>query len=623
MSGKITTILCILLALALGVNGYADDRAVISGHVTIENNLQAIYGAKLFLYNTHRDIIDSTDSELQGVFHINTVAGEYYLSAEKDNYIREYYPGTYKIEEAQKIVVFAGQTVSVNFDLDRGGWLGGSFNYAGREIEKGLITAIKIDGPYAGWYRSEYLGSERPVNYVLNGLIPGAYKVVAMGSAKKTIFYPGVDNFEDAEIIYVERNAGVPDISFFLEQCTFGSASGRVFDAVTGDGLIGVPIYAYQWQEYWDDPNLQVAVTGDNGEFSLDLAEGNYTFYLNCDDCIPGGGRIAYYYNNRYNPMLADRVTISHAVPTDNLDFAIDPSIDHDLSISGNIIDTETGQGLGDVVVTALNYFTGQAVSSTYSISNGDYSLDNLPAGEYLLLYSGNNVIPFFYRDTESWQNAEIIELDVNHSGIQSEAITQDYGNLGLAISGRVLTPSGPAIGARVYAYPVGEDDPVAFGKTSASGDYSITTGLVPGAYHVACDMIGYMHEVFPLEVEIDLLNRPVAEDIDFLLEPAATSIAGEEINLPDELMIYASYPNPFNSATKIPVYSGYSHGTEISLAVYNILGQSVGEKTVSLNPGMNYITWDGNDFASPVSSGIYFYRIEGLQQTHRMLYLK
>jgi hypothetical protein len=621
MSRKLATILCIFLALLLSVDGFAADTAVISGRVNVENGVQTIYGARLYLYNTLREAIDSTYSELYGVFQFRVQAGEYYLSAEKDNFIREFYPGIYKLSEAGRITVFAGQTVHINFDLDRGGWLGGVFDYVGRDIDKGLVTAIKVDEPHAGWYRSEYLGNDRPANYVLNGLIPGAYKVLAMASVKKSLFYPGVDNIEEAEIITVERNAGVPDISFLLEQCEIGQASGRVYDVNTGEGLTGVSVYAYQWREYWDDPNLQVALTGEDGGFDLDLPEGEYTFYLNCDNYSPGG-RIAYYYNNRYNPMLADIVAINRNIPAENIDFAVNLNVNHDLSISGNIIDTETGQGLPDVVVTALDYYTGQAVSSTYSISNGNFALENLPSGEYLLMYSGNNVIPFFYRATESWQDAEVIVLNVNHPGIQSEAITQDYGNLGLAISGSVLTPSGPASGARVYAYPVGEDFPIAFGRTSASGEYTITTGLVPGSFRVACDLFGYVHQVYPFAIELDLLHNPVVGNIDFLLEPAVTSIH-ENMNLPGELQVFASYPNPFNDDTRIPVFSGYSHNIDVNLAVYNILGQNVGEKSITLIPGINYIAWKSADFGRAISSGVYFYRVEGLHQTHRMLYLK
>ncbi|UCE65451.1 MAG: T9SS type A sorting domain-containing protein [Candidatus Zixiibacteriota bacterium] len=613
-------IICLLLLF--GIGAFADDTAFISGRVGVENSSQSILEAKLYLYNSHKEIIDSAYSSQNGGFQFSLIAGEYYLSAESGNFIREYYPSVYRISEAGKIVVFSGQNVAVYFSLDRGGWLGGIFDYLGDDVEKGLVTALKVDEPYAGWRRSVLITGQHPINYVLNGLIPGAYKVAGMASAKKTVFYPGVENIENADIIYVERNAGVPDMSFLLEPVGFGHVSGRAYDLNTGEGLIGIPIYAYQWCEFWTDPNMQSVITGEEGLFDFDLPAGVYNFYLNCDGCIPDGGRIAYYYDNQYNPILADKVEVSSGTIITGLDFAVDLNVSHGLTISGNIIDSESDQALSDVVVTAIDYFTGDAISSTYSISNGDYFLENLPSGDYLLQYSGSNVIPFFYRSTENWQNAEVIVLRVSHSGIQNEAITQDFGNLGLAISGNVLTPDGPACGARVYAYPVGGEYPIAYGNTGASGEYSITAGLVNGYYNIVCDLIKYNFEVYPFEIYLDLLENPIAENIDFLLEPTAASI-NDNFNTPGKIEVLANYPNPFNDITRIPVFSGSGAGIDVNLAVYNILGQRAGTKNINLHPGMNYISWSGRDFGREVPSGVYFYRIEGVQKTHKMVFLK
>lgn len=615
-------IICLFSTLLFGVSAFASSNAMITGRVTIENTIEYIYDAKLYLYNSYREIIDSTFTLEGGQFEFDVIAGEYFVSAEKDNYIREYYPSAYEISEAGKITVFANQNVSIYFNLDRGGWLGGIFDYAGGNIEKGLVTAIKVDEPNAGWSRSVLITGERPIHYVLNGLIPGAYKVVAMASVKKTVYYPGVDNFEDAQIIYVERNTGVPDISFLLQPVGIGQITGRAYDSSTGEGLIGIPIYAYQWQDYWDDPNMQVSMTGEEGIYSFELPAGNYYFYLFCDECIEGRGRLALFYNNQYNPILANIIEVPAGVIIPDVDFPLDIDAAHGLTISGNVIDFNTGMAMEDVVVTAIDYSTGLAVNSTYSLSSGDFFLENLPSGEYLLQYSGLNVIPFFYRSTETWQNAEIIVLNLDYSNIIAEPITQDFGNLGLAISGTISTGSGSAAGARIYAYLSGEDDPTAYSRTSATGEYSITTGLVPGNYTVVCDLIGYNYEVYPYDVQLDLLENPVAENIDFLLQSAVTGI-DEDVTVPDAIELLANYPNPFNGSTRIPVYSGKDSEIEIKLSVFNILGQQAGEKSVKLNPGMNYIDWSGNDFNRSMSSGVYFYRIEGLSDTRRMVFLK
>ena len=93
------------------------------------------------------------------------------------------------------------------------------------------------------------------------------------------------------------------------------------------------------------------------------------------------------------------------------------------------------------------------------------------------------------------------------------------------------------------------------------------------------------------------------------------------------------NYPNPFNALTRI----NYTVPTtaEMDLRIYDLLGREV---TVLLHKaerdGYHHVYWDGNDhFGRPLSSGIYFYRLEatepgaGLQprvvETRKMVLLR
>jgi hypothetical protein len=83
--------------------------------------------------------------------------------------------------------------------------------------------------------------------------------------------------------------------------------------------------------------------------------------------------------------------------------------------------------------------------------------------------------------------------------------------------------------------------------------------------------------------------------------------------------------PNPFNPSTTIH-YQIAQSGT-VSLRIYDVSGALV--RTLvdrSHNPGDYDARWDGRDaLGKPVSSGVYFYRLEtkGFTQTHRMVLLK
>ncbi len=103
------------------------------------------------------------------------------------------------------------------------------------------------------------------------------------------------------------------------------------------------------------------------------------------------------------------------------------------------------------------------------------------------------------------------------------------------------------------------------------------------------------------------------------------TLVEEEEVEIPKYFELFQSFPNPFNNHTVIK-YS-LSKTTDVSLVIYNILGQKV--KTLvrkEKQNGLMTVIWDGkDDRGKDLSSGIYFYRLQagGLIQTRRMVLLK
>jgi len=89
---------------------------------------------------------------------------------------------------------------------------------------------------------------------------------------------------------------------------------------------------------------------------------------------------------------------------------------------------------------------------------------------------------------------------------------------------------------------------------------------------------------------------------------------------VPDDFVIYANYPNPFNPATTIRY--GIPRTSHVTLSVFNMLGQEISvlvdeEKT----GGMYEVRWDASD----MPSGIYFYRIQAgsWQKVRRMILMR
>ncbi|MBU8934462.1 MAG: T9SS type A sorting domain-containing protein [candidate division Zixibacteria bacterium] len=72
---------------------------------------------------------------------------------------------------------------------------------------------------------------------------------------------------------------------------------------------------------------------------------------------------------------------------------------------------------------------------------------------------------------------------------------------------------------------------------------------------------------------------------------------------------IYQPYPNPFSTSTTITVYLMTEN--DVTLEIFNILGELVYDTTGHYEAGSTKFTWDGtNNSGEPVSPGVYFYRV-------------
>jgi hypothetical protein len=100
---------------------------------------------------------------------------------------------------------------------------------------------------------------------------------------------------------------------------------------------------------------------------------------------------------------------------------------------------------------------------------------------------------------------------------------------------------------------------------------------------------------------------------------------AAEMVDLPKKTALYQNYPNPFNPATVIR-YEVAEAG-EVTIRIYNVRGALV--KTLyhgQRKPGRYEVGWNGqNRRGEPVSSGVYFYRMEttGFVETRKMVLLR
>ena len=96
------------------------------------------------------------------------------------------------------------------------------------------------------------------------------------------------------------------------------------------------------------------------------------------------------------------------------------------------------------------------------------------------------------------------------------------------------------------------------------------------------------------------------------LRNEATTGIESERLStLPKSLKLEQNYPNPFNPITNI-TYQLPTNG-KVRLTIYSLSGEEIRTLVNVDQPAGTYqVTWDGcNQSGRPVSSGMYFYRLE------------
>jgi hypothetical protein len=113
---------------------------------------------------------------------------------------------------------------------------------------------------------------------------------------------------------------------------------------------------------------------------------------------------------------------------------------------------------------------------------------------------------------------------------------------------------------------------------------------------------------------------------------PEFTREALDDIELtPSDYRLAQNVPNPFNAVTTIQF--SLPAESEVNLTVYDLVGRKVAEPLTSVpfESGSHFLIWDGKDSQDrPVSSGVYFYRLEAVKngqtkfaKTRKLILLK
>lgn len=321
------------------------------------------------------------------------------------------------------------------------------------------------------------------------------------------------------------------------------------------------------------------------------------------------GGYLREFYNDQKEYYLADVLVPGELAAFENIDFTLskEPAA-VPYTISGAVTD-ETGAAIAGAEVTAY-HANDYCVVSTRTNSDGEYELENLYEGNYVVQFYAPGFIPEFYDNKENWELAD--QLTPNQSLVNvNAALTSFEADSSLdKILGQVTDGDGTALGGVLVTVKNGQGKTVGFDFSDSNGSYRIE-GIKNGQLTVDANRVQYKYKSDALNLSASKSATKVYH-ISLEKAGATSSIAAgvEQKGLPANLELKGNYPNPFNPETTIRF--SLSQPARVTVKIYNIVGQEVTHLTNGrMEAGFHSLKWAAtNNLGAKVQSGVYFYQI-------------
>ncbi len=419
----------------------------ISGKVTDEFGA-AIQNIKVVLYTRYAwgypfDVqAGTTLTDAAGEYtFVGLAAPQYAVKYEGNglNYFSEWYNDKPSASEADPISVpLGGHNSDVDASLKTGGRISGRVtDSAGEGIEN-----IQVEALYENGAQDFYTETDADGNYSFLLLPAGTYRLHFdnRGLNYFSEWYSDKNNAETADPVVLAEGGLTTDINAQLT--TGGIISGRVTDQ-SGNGISQGSVTAFFPDYGWAGSSSTEA----NGSYTIShLPSGNYKVYFE-GNVSPGF--VPEWYNEQAGFETADSVAVTVENTTSN--------IDAQLTAMGRIsgrISLLSGTGIEGILVEAFNAGSQIVISTTLSNSNGEYVVENLPAGLYKLKFGDYRHISEWYDNKASFQSADQIAVTSGEATENINAqltkrttldLTKDFFNFSATRNGSV-TPADSTI---------------------------------------------------------------------------------------------------------------------------------------------------------------------------------
>ena len=347
------------------------DFGTISGMVTNQGTDEPIEHAVVKAYGADSPHwpVGQAFSDEEGNYTLNVPYGDYVVQAEKFGFVPEWWEEVPERDSATVVTVGEDNNpegidftlAAISNDL---GTISGTVTDAasGDPLADAHVSLRRADDNH--FHRDVMTGEDG--TYTFDDVRAGTYMLECGMEGYIPMEYP------DPVMVNGDDITG---IDFALQELVFGSISGTVTDAGTGDPLAGVHVVA---EMVGDHHFHHDATTGDDGTYMIDeLPPGDYTVHAGMHD----------YYSQDY----PDTLTINGDDFT-GIDFALEPFVFG--GISGVVTDAGTSEPVAMAVVTAVGDNWPHNYRWALTDSLGEYSMVLL-AGEYTIEVHARGYVPF------------------------------------------------------------------------------------------------------------------------------------------------------------------------------------------------------------------------------------
>ena len=343
--------------------------------------------------------------------------GSYRIKVETEEtaYVELYYNNRLGWDAAEVVTVGTAEVVEdINFVLEIGGTISGVVS---DKITGLPLRGVRIKSRSVEYNTGSYANTDVSGSYVLKGLAPGSHRIWTDETPTTYIrvFYQDTFQWDDADWITVNGNENIKGIDLSLEQGS--TVSGRVLDAETGRLLSGL--------------NMRVRlVNGNDIAYTESGTDGTYTFSgipeAMLEVIVDGRG----YIQERIDLEIEGR----------NLIQDFDISVTLGGSVSGTLIDEETGIPLYNLEVYAEMVANGRHVAWERSNAEGRFILRGLAPGEIYVVVEGQGYLPQRLALTVSGQETVTAgDLELGQGGTITGTVTDATGNpiSGISVRGK------------------------------------------------------------------------------------------------------------------------------------------------------------------------------------------